>query len=950
MHLTRNNINLFFNYKIYLMKKLIIAAALFCNGVLGATAQNMNIPADPEIKKGTLPNGLTYYIRHNEWPEKRAFFYIAQNVGSMQEDDNQRGLAHFLEHMCFNGTKNFQDDRLKKYLETIGVKFGENLNAYTSFDETVYNIDNVNVEVAGAIDSCLYILHDWSHDLTLNNKEIDKERGVINEEWRMRSSAQQRMMEKALPEMYPGSKYANRMPIGTMEIVMNFPYQTIKDYYKKWYRPDLQAIVIVGDVDVNVIEEKIKTIFADIKPVENAAVREYYPVPDNKEPIVSIQKDKEQQYSIMNFFWKTDGIEREMKSTVNFLLYEYVKDAVSTMFSLRIYDILQKENAPFIQAQLGLDNFFAAKTKDAVTGSVVFKDNGDKEAIKGLYREILRASRFGFTVSEYERYKAEYLSQLEKEYQRRDKINSKSFVNQCVRNYLDNEPMNNIEWEYTMMNQIVPNIPITAINQAVSQMIPDSNLVILGMFPDKDGIVYPTKEKILEYMKEVEAEQIEAYKEEVNTDPLISELPKASKIKSIKDEMFGSKLITLKNGIKIHVKKTDFAPNQISMQAVSWGGSSLYSDDEYIQVSNAETVSEGGIGNFSATELNKKLAGIQANCDAGIDTRSEYVSGSCVKKDLETMLQLMYLRFTSPRRDDEVYKSIIKRSKDIMMNQELNPMTAFRDTIAKTLYNDNIRARRTRPADLDKINFDRCMEIYKERFADGDDFEFYFVGDIDADTVAPLLAKYIGALPVLKGSEKYKTIDNKLNKGTIKNVFEKEQETPNAIVLFVFNAPFNDDLNTVVTFDALEYVTQTLFTQTVREDEGGAYSVGVGMGLRDYPEAIGIAQIQLPTAPEKRAHMTEIVYKGIDNLVNNGPAEEEVQKAKEYLLRSHKENLKKNEYWMGQLQSITRENKNYVDGYEEAVNNITVETLKAAAKKLFKSGNCIEVGMTSPIK
>jgi len=930
------------------MKKFIFAVALFCTSALGAFAQNMDIPADPQIKKGTLPNGLTYYIRHNEWPEKRAFFYIAQNVGSMQEDEDQRGLAHFLEHMCFNGTTHFPGDNLKKYLEKIGVKFGENLNAYTAFDETVYNVDNVNVEIPGAIDSCLLILHDWSHDLLLEDKEIDKERGVINEEWRMRSTASQRLQEKSLPEMYPGSKYANRMPIGTMDVVMNFKYQTIKDYYKKWYRPDLQAIVIVGDVNVDEIEAKIKTLFTDIKPVENAAVREYYQVPDNKDMILSVHSDKEQKYSNLVFYWKTDVMPREMRSTIQFTLQNYITDAISEMFDERFSDILKKEDAPFLEAGVWYGNFFAANTKDAFSGYVSFKDNGEKDAVEGLYREILRAKKFGFTASEYERFKAEYLSQLEASYQKRDKIKSSQFVNTCVRNYLDNTPMNTIEWEYTMMNQIVPNITVQMINQALAQW-PDSNLVVRGSLPEGDNFHKITKEELLSYMKNVESENIEPLKEEVNNEPLISKLPKAVKIKSIKDDIFGSKTITLKNGIKIHVKKTDYTPNQIRMEAVSWGGNSLYSDDELIQTTNASMITQGGVGNFSATDLNKKLAGIQASVNVGIDVRSEKASGSCVKKDLETMLQLLYLRFTAPRKDVEAFNSLIKRSKEMMKNQELDPTTALRDTIAKVLYNNDVRAVRTKAEDLDKINIDRCMEIYKERFADGDDFEFYFVGDIDADSVAPLLAKYIGALPVKKGSETYKITNLRVSKGDIKNVFEKEQQVPNAIVLFVYNAPFTPTLRDIVALDILEYTMQTLFTQTVREDEGGAYSVGVATASRTYPEAIALAQIQLPTALEKREHMTEIIYKGIDSIADNGPAAEEVQKAKEYLLRSHAENLKNNGYWLTQLMNVTRENHNYVDGYDEAVNSITVDDIKALAKKLFKSGNRIEVGMTSPV-
>ncbi len=909
----------------------------------------MQIPADPQIKKGVLPNGLTYYIRHNEWPEKRAFFYIAQNVGSMQEEDNQLGLAHFLEHMCFNGTKNFPGDNLKKYLERIGVKFGENLNAYTSFDETVYNIDNVNVEIAGAIDSCLLILHDWSHDLLLEDKEIDKERGVINEEWRMRRSAMMRMQEAAFPELYPGSKYGNRMPIGTMDIVMNFPYKALKDYYKQWYRPDLQAIVVVGDVNVDDIENKIKTIFADIKAVENPTERKFFPVPDNKEPIVSIQKDKEQPQSFIELCWKTEAFPKEMKSDIQYMAFNYITEAISGMFQERFGDIVNKSNPPFIGAEFSIDNYLVAKTKDSFVGGVAFKDNGEKEAIQALYREILRATRFGFTASEYDRFKAEYLSQLEKAYSRRDKIESTNFVNQCVRNYLDNEPMNSIEWEYTIMNQIVPNIPLQVINETLKQL-PDSNMVIAEFAPDKEGITLPTKEQLISYIKSVESETIEPLKEEVNVEPLISKLPKEGKVKSIKDGAFGSKVITLKNGIKIHIKKTDFAPNQISMQAVSWGGNSLYSEDEFLQTSNADMITIGGVGNFSNTELSKKLSGIQASANPFISGREEGISGSCVKKDLETLLQLTYLRFTAPRMDKEALTSQIQRSKAQLQNQELNPQTALQDTIAKVVYNNCVRAKRIHAEDLDGINFDRCMEIYKERFADADDFEFFFIGDIDADSVAPLMAKYLGALPTVKGSEKYNMINQHMAKGQIKNVFEKEQETPNSLVLFVYNAPFKSELRDLLTVQVLEQVLTTLYTQTVREDEGGAYSVGVNATVRDYPDEVAVVQIILPTAPDKLNRMTEVIYKGIEDIINNGPNEEDVQKTKEYLIRSHAERVKNNGYWMNQLKNIVRENKNYVDGYDETVKGITAEDVKAAAKAIFMSGNRIEVGMTSPNK
>ena len=933
------------------MKRFFISfVALFATVAMAfAQMQMPNVPLDPAARKGVLPNGLTYYIQHNEWPEKRVDFYIAQKVGSMQEEDDQRGLAHFLEHMCFNGTTHFPGDNLKQYLERIGVKFGENLNAYTSVDETVYNVNNVNVEIPGAIDSCLLILHDWSHDLLLEDKEIDKERGVINEEWRMRSSAMMRMYETSLPVLYKDSKYGNRLPIGTMDVVMNFPYKAIRDYYKKWYRPDLQALVIVGDIDVDDIENRIKTVFADIKAVENPAERVYFTVPGNKEPIFCASKDKEQQRCQISLNWKSDPVPEEMKSSMQYIVIQYVLGAMGSMFNDRISELVQKENPPFLGAGFGYEQFILSKTMDAFTGNVVYKDNGQKDAVKALYREILRAKRHGFTVSEYERFKTEYLSQLEAQYLKRDKITNTAYVDGYVRNFLDNEPSPSIEWTYQTMNQLVPNIPVDAVNSILAQM-PDSNLVIAVYSPDKEDVISPTKEEILGYMSEVEAEDIEAYKEEVNNDPLIANLGKPGKVKSIKDEKFGFKVITLSNGIKVHVKETDYSPNNISMQAISWGGTAYYPNEENLQSGNADMVGIGGWGNFSSIDLSKKLAGIQASVSPSIDSRTEGLGGSCVKKDFETMLQLTYLAFTAPRKDVEVFNSTIQRQKQALANQELNPMTAFSDTVASVVYNNNVRALRTKASDMDKLNYDRIIEIYKERFADANDFEFFLVGDFNTDSIAPLLAKYLGALPVLKSSEKQKDIDLRINKGEIKNVFEKEMETPNSVTVFIYTAPMEQNLHNNLTISMLEQAMDMLYTETVREDEGGAYGVPVSAGIQDYPEKLASVQIQLPTSPDKRERMAQVVYAGVEEICNNGPKAEYIEKAKEYMHRSHAENLKKNGYWMNQMMNWTRFGKNFVDGYDEAVDSITVDDVKAMANSIFKSGNRIEVGITSPVK
>lgn len=936
-------------------KKLLMFLLLVTTAVSGIVAQNIldeTVPMDEAYRKGTLPNGLTYYIRHNAWPEKRAFFYIAQKVGSLQEDDDQRGLAHFLEHMCFNGTKNFPGNQLKTYLESIGVRFGENLNAYTAFDETVYNIDNVNVETEGAIDKCLLILHDWSHDLLLQDKEIDAERGVINEEWRMRSSAMMRMYEKALPVIYPDCRYGYRLPIGTMDVVMNFPYETLRNYYRKWYRPDLQAIVIVGDVDVDEIEQKIKNVFADVKPAApDAAKFEYFPVADNKEPIVSINKDKEQVENVFIFNWKTDAFPREMKNKAAYNVHEILNYAMSSMFSERVAEILQKQNPPFLGADFGLDDFFVSKTKAAFAGSVTCEKNKYEEGIKALYREILRAKRFGFTEAEFNRFKSEYLSQMETIYLKREKMQSSSYVNDCVRNFLENEPMPSIEWNYEFAKRItsMPEFSVDEVN-ALLKAMPSDNMVIIGFGTDKEDNVLPTKEDILRYMKEVEAEDIEAPAHEEDNRPLISNLPAPGKVKSIKQDKFGFKLITLSNGVRVHVKKTDFAPNTISMSAYSKGGTSLYSNDELDQTTSLSFAGVGGWGEFSATELNKKLAGIQANVNTSVSSQSENVSGSCAKKDFETMMQLTYLKFTSPRKDVEAFNSAIQRSKANLKNKENNPMIALQDTIAKVVYNNNPRAVRTKAEDLDRINYDRVMEIYKERFADADDFDFFLVGDLDADSIAPMLAKYLGALPTLKGSEKFKTIDLKMVQGEHKNVFEKQLETPNALVFFIYNAPLKVNLKNTILVSMLEQVMDMKYTETVREDEGGAYGVPVQASITDYPDQRATLQIQLPTAPDKRERMTEVVYKGVDDMIEKGPSEEDLKKIKEYKLRLYDENLKDNAYWLRQMIWLTMYGEDNVTDFKQTVENITVDDIKAAAKVIFRSGNRIEVGMTSPVE
>ena len=912
------------------------------------TAFAQSLPLDPAVRYGTLPNGLTYYLRYNNWSEQRADFYIAQRVGSIQEEDNQRGLAHFLEHMCFNGTTHFPGDRIKTYLEEIGVRFGENLNAYTSFDETVYNINNVNVKIEGAIDTCLLILHDWSHDLLLEGEEIDKERGVINEEWRARTSAMMRMYETALPELYPGSRYGHRLPIGTMDIVMNFPYEALRSYYRKWYRPDLQAIIIVGDIDVDAIESKLKDVFADIAPAPaDAAKFERYPVPDNSDPIVTINKDKEYPPNNISLYWKVDPFPRE--NNTEYMVFSFLTDAMSSMFAERRDDIVQKPDVPFISMDFGYNTYFISKTKEAFQASVMCRENQYKEGLQAFYREVLRAKRFGFTTAEFERFKADYLSRLERAYLHRDKVQSSNYVHEYVRHFIDHEPSPGIEVEYALMNQIVPSTTVEMVNHLFALM-PDSNFVVAMFGADKPENHLPTKQELLDWLAEVEKEDIQPLEDTTSNQPLISSMPVPGTVKKIKDEIYDAKLIVLSNDVKVHVKQTDFSPNQISFFAQSFGGNSLYSDDEYLQTSNVGGVKVGGLGNFSATDLNKILAGKQASANAFVGIFAEGIQGSCVKKDFETLLQLVYLTFTAPRKDQEAFDALINRTKETLRNQEMQPTIALVDTVAKVIYKNHPRAVRIRPADLDSLDYDRLIQIYRERFADGDDFEFFIVGDCNADSIAPLLAKYLGALPTLPGKEKFKIITLRDPKGEIYNVFEKEQETPRAIVNFSYHTKMKPTLRNGIIIDMIQQLMDMLYTETVREDEGGAYGVPVRGSIVRYPEDEAAITISLTTAPEKRAKMTEIIYQGIDQFVENGPNPENVQKVKEYMLRRHAEQLKNNGYWMNQMVEYAFWGEENVKPFEKTLNSITPADIQKVAKAIFRSGNHCEVGMTTPIK
>lgn len=936
----------------HLLRSLWIVALVMCCNFQQVFAQQMPpIPVDKNVRIGKLDNGLTYYIRKNSLPANRADFYIAQKVGSIQEEADQRGLAHFLEHMCFNGTTHFPGDALKQYLERIGVKFGENLNAYTSVDETVYNISNVPVTTPGAIDSCLLILHDWSNDLTLDPKEIDKERGVINEEWRTRMSAMQRFQEKMLPAMYAGTKYATCFPIGTMEVVMNFKPQTLRDYYEKWYRPDLQGVVVVGDVDVDAIEAQIKKMFSDIPAQPNAAKREYYPVNDNKEPIVLIAQDKEQPHIQALIFNKHNATPDDQKDNMGYLVQDYATTLINNMLNARLNELMQVANPPYIYAVTYDDNFFVAKTKDAFTGIVVCKEDAVENGIATVLREIERARQFGFTETEYNRARAEYLRQLESAFNERDKRKNEKYVNEYVRHFLDNEPIPGIENEYAIINQVAPAIPVVALNQMMQELVTDSNQVVAIFGPEKEGIKMPTEAAIKQLLKDVKAEKLTAYVDKVSDEPLMKEAPKGGKIVSEKtDDVFGTTMLTLSNGVKVIIKKTDFKADEIRMKGVSPGGSSLFPDSEIININGLDAVEVGGLGNFSAVNLEKALAGKKASVGYGIGDKTESVNGNCSPKDFETMMQLTYLTFTAPRRDDDAFASYKNRNKAALQNMELNPRVAFSDSIQASIYMNHPRRVRIKADMIDKMDYDKILSMYQDRFKDAGDFTFIFVGNVDVETMKPLIAEYLGALPAINRKETFK--DNKVNirPGVYKNEFTRKQETAKASNFILFSGACKYNLKNSILMDMTDQILDLVYTTKVREDEGGTYGVYVGGQLMKYPEEKAMMQIIFDTAPEKRDKLMQIIFAEANNLAKEGPSETNLQKVKEFMLKKHAENLKENGFWLGSIDEYLFTGMNSIKDYEQTVNSITAKDIQKFADDLFKQKNEIEVSMISPDK
>ena len=912
-------------------------------------AQEMQpLPIDPKVRYGKLDNGLTYYIRHNELPENRADFYIAQNVGSVLEEDNQAGLAHFLEHMAFNGTKNFPENGIDKYLQSVGMRMGENLNAYTSFDETVYTIINAPVDKPNVVDSCLLILHDWSNSLALTDSMIEKERGIIREEWRTRRDASQRLLEKQLQQMFPGNKYANRIPIGSIDVINNFKPEELRGYYKKWYRPDLQAIIVVGDVDVDTVEKTIKTMFSDIPAPVNPAKREYVSVADNDEPIVSIATDKEASSTIIYIYHKYDPMPAQLRSTAAGLITDYISAVCSQILNERLEALLHQANPPFVYAEAYDGDFMVARTKDAFTIAAIAKEGEIDSTMTALVREMERACQFGFTVSEYERAKINILKQYESAFNERDKQKNSSYTKEYVNHFTEGGYIPGIETEYTLINQIAPNITVEQVNQYLSQVIGEKNIVLALSGPEKEGVVYPTESELLEMFNKARSQKVEPYKEEVNNDPLISELPAPGKIvKEEHDGLFNATVLTLSNGVRVVLKPTEYKKDEIQMTATSPGGSFMVGIDDAknMKVFNS-VIGLGGLGNFSAIDLSKKLAGKKVSCSASLGVDNESLNGYASPDDVKTLFELIYLAMTSPRTDNDAYASFENRMKAQLENAKLDPSTALNDTISKVVYNNHPRAVSLEAEDFDKISYQRILDIYKERYGDASDFTFTFVGNLNVDSIRPYIEQYLATLPANGRVDKPSPEAlPKIMKGKLENHFSREMQTPKSSVFQLYSGNSEYNLKNLLTASLLSQILDLVYTETIREAEGGSYGVYAGVSMSDFPKGQTPLQVFFDTDPEKWENMVRIVDEEIQRIATDGPKSEHLTKSRDNMLKRHNERLQENSYWLNVIDSYYFRGMDAYTNYKETLESITADDIKKFMSDFISQGNCVEVVM-----
>lgn len=935
------------------MKRLIllfVALAVMTN-VMAQLNPGEPIPADKEVRVGQLENGMTYYIRHNEKPKGQANFYILHNVGAIQENDAQQGLAHFLEHMAFNGTKNLPGKDMIDYLERNGVKFGADLNAFTAHDITCYNLDNVPTLKPGTIDTALLILHDWSQSISLEPAEIDNERGVIMEELRTRDAADYRAMIEQNKAVYKGSKYEQRNVIGYLDGLKSFSYDELRNFYKTWYRPEYQGIVIVGDIDVDAIEAKLKSMMSDIpaSPAD-APQKEAYVVPDNQEPIVSIFSDPESMASVVRIFIKRPAMPAQNNSLVIKEMIDMLDTFTSMMASNRMNEIAMQPNAPFLGGVMQIGDLLMVNPNlDLIMIGAQTRDGELLQGYQALVAEMEKMSRYGFTQGEFERAQADLLSQTETVYANRNDRTNKNYVDVYLQNYQKNTAMPDAETQYNISTQLIKGLTVNDVNAWAKQLITPANQVITVVAPKKEGLINPTEADILKVRSEVMASEITAYEDTAVTEPLI---PANAKLKgsavktTVYNKDLGTTEWTLKNGAKVIVKPSQLKADEVLLKVTSEGGMALLPAE---QVQAGELLpaiaSMSGVGVFSANDLGKQLAGKNAGVMLEVNSYSNGMNGFSTPKDLETMLQLLYLNFTNPRFSKDDFNTAIGAYKAYVQNLTSSPDYIMQMEATKTLYNNNPRKQPMTVEVLDQITFESLPEIYKTLYPGANSFTFTFIGNVDLATLKPLVEKYIGSIPASKSVLKFKDDGVRKVTGKVVNDFHTPMLQPKVTELFVFSSDADYSLRNKQTLLLLNLALTDRYRASIREEKGGTYGVQVGQELSYRPKEQYVLQMSFDTNEAMADELAPVIFDELQKIAEQGPNAENIDSAREYLLKEFKNSLERNDSWFRLIDNYYRHNENAVADYATSLNSITYDDIRNVAKEILDNGNVMQLVM-----
>ncbi len=926
------------------MRKLltIFVAAVVCSISYVAGAQQL--PNDPAVRKGTLENGLTYYIRHNDKPAQRAEFYLATNVGAIQETPDQDGLAHFLEHMCFNGTKNFPGKALLDWLQSIGASFGGNVNASTGIDQTQYMLNNIPLVRETVVDTCLLILHDYSHFVTNDPVEIDKERPVIIEERRSRRNAQWRTFERSLPYYYGDNKYSTCTLIGSQENLETFKPESLVTFYQTWYHPGNQAVVVVGDVDVDAVEAKIKATWADIPAAENPKPKEKFTLKEFTEPRVGIITDPETTLPMVEILWESDARDEALNSTPAGFSMDLIETLVSNVMSERLTDITSKADAPFLQGMFGIGKL--CEDFEAVMGRVALKEDNILGGFKAFLMELQKMSRFGFSEGEVTRAKDKVLASLEKAVNEAGTRKNPEFVHPLINNFFDNQAYMEPQMEYDLAKALLDQVDASILGQMTSQIIPESNMVVIYSGPEKAGIATPSKEQLLSVFEEAKSAEIEAPAAETTAEPFMDpSILKGSPVKKSGSSIYGSTEWILKNGVKVIVLPTEHKKDQILFTLYKAGGQNLISDED---MTSFDSTIYGtfdamqGVSKFKGTEVTKMLSGKNLQVGAFIDGLYNGVSGSSSVKDLETALQLVYLTYTDPRFDQEEWDNAIAQLKAVLPNALGTPQFKLQKDLNDFLYGGNPRRQFISMETLEKANLQTVEKNYRKLFASAAGSVMVITGDVDVETLKPLVEKYIGSIPKGKKTKGIKDLAPRLVKGENIKTIQTDMETPKSTVVEVYSDYRPYTVKDDVLARAVSYVLDQIYVDTMREDEGGTYGASSSANAGLEPEPMYIMQVAFECKPEMADKLRAMARDEFRKLAENGPTDEQFNRTLKNFKKNVPENRISNSYWMNNLVRFAKFGFDYDKEYEEAVASLTKEGIKEAARRLFESGNFLE--------